>query len=45
MKGIKRYKSAVIIINKSWGVIYSIKNMANNIVITLNGDGWLLDLQ
>lgn len=40
--GIKRCKSAVII-NKSWGRMYSIKNM-HNFIINLYADKRLLDL-
>ena len=41
--GIKRCKSAVII-NKSWGIMYSIKNMVSNFIINLYADKRLLDL-
>ena len=32
-------------ISKTWGEIYSKRNMVNNGVITLHGDRWLLVLQ
>ena len=41
MKGIKGYKPPVISLGN---VIYSIRNMVNNIIITLYGNRWLLDL-
>ena len=43
MEGIKRYKSEVII-NKTWGIMYSIKNMVSNFIINLYAHKRLLDL-
>ena len=42
-RGIKRYKPPVIKYISHRNVIYSIRNMVNNIAITLYGDKWLLD--
>ena len=44
MKEIKKYKPPVIKQTRGGHVIYSIRNMVNNIVITLYLDKWLLDL-
>ena len=35
-------ETSTYILNKSWGLIHSMKNMVSNIVITLYGGEWLL---
>ena len=37
MKETWKYKPPAILINKSWDVIYSIRKMINNIIVTLYG--------
>lgn len=41
-EGVKRYKPSII--KQAPGDAYSIKNMANNTVISLYRERWLLDL-
>lgn len=44
VKGIKEYKLAVIKQVSRGNVLYHTGNVDENIVLTLNGDRWLLDL-
>ena len=38
MKETWKYKPPAILINKSWDVMYSIRKMINNIIVTLYGN-------
>lgn len=44
MKGSKRYKLPVVKYVDHKNIMYSTGKIANNVVITLYGDRWILDL-